>query len=103
VSAGADVLKAKAYVINNPLAWTNPTFFYYSAYYGAQALYQPGSNYWQIYRQNLHQQLLDHQQRDGSWTGGEGYGPAYSTALSVLALTVEYRLLPIYQRHESRR
>jgi hypothetical protein len=28
------------------------------------------------------------------------YGPAYSTAMAILALTVEYRFLPIYQRFE---
>ena len=27
-------------------------------------------------------------------------GPAYCTSMAVLALTVEYRLLPIYQRFE---
>ena len=28
------------------------------------------------------------------------YGPNYCTAMAVLALTVEYRFLPIYQRVE---
>ena len=39
---------------------------------------------------------------NGSWIGGGdgGYGPNYSTAMCVLALTVEYRYLPIYQRGE---
>jgi hypothetical protein len=27
-------------------------------------------------------------------------GPTYGTAISILALTVEYRYLPIYQRGE---
>ena len=29
-------------------------------------------------------------------------GPSYCTAMAVLALTVEYRFLPIYQRNEER-
>ena len=39
----------------------------------------------------------------GAWQGGgsdSAYGPNYCTAMSVLALTVEYRFLPIYQRGE---
>jgi hypothetical protein len=28
------------------------------------------------------------------------FGPNYCTSMAVLALTVEYRLLPIYQRDE---
>ena len=42
-------------------------------------------------------------QTDGSWLGSgydANFGPNYSTAMAVLALTVEYRYLPIYQRDE---
>ena len=52
------------------------------------------------YRPRLHKGLLTNQQPGGAWLGGDGYGPAYGTAMSVLALTVEYRFLPIYQRGE---
>ena len=41
---------------------------------------------------------------NGAWYGKAAddaqYGPAYATAMAVLALTVEYRFLPIYQREE---
>ncbi len=94
---GAEVLKAKAYLVNNPLVATDEHFFY-AAYYGAQAMYQPGSNYWHIYRGRLHRLLFEQQQRNGSWICQNG--PSYATAMAILALTVEYRLLPIYQRHE---
>src|SRR5262249_29897303 len=43
------------------------------------------------------------QTRSGYWLGGDYnalYGPAYCTAMAVLALTVEYRYLPLYQRGE---
>ena len=46
--------------------------------------------------------LLNLQTEDGSWTGRNGQergmGTTYCTALSVLALSVEYQFLPIYQR-----
>jgi squalene cyclase len=77
--------------------------FSYSIYYGAQATFQLGDNYWSVYRQRLHQVLLRNQNGNGSWTGrgyDSSFGPAYSTAMAVLALTVEYRFLPIYQRGE---
>ena len=46
------------------------------------------------------QALLRGQNRNGSWIGPDHYGPVYATSMAVLALTVEYRLLPIYQREE---
>jgi hypothetical protein len=78
-------------------------FFYYSIYYGAQATFQLGGNYWKVYRPALHAAVLPYQNSNGSWSGGgtdAAYGPNYCTAMSLLALTVEYRLLPIYQRSE---
>ena len=42
------------------------------------------------------------QDRDGSWLSGDGQdrsgGRNYCTAMAVLALAIEYRYLPIYQR-----
>jgi hypothetical protein len=77
--------------------------FSYSIYYGAQATFQLGGNYWSTYRPRLHQVLLRNQSSTGSWAGS-GYdsvfGPNYCTAMAILALTVEYRFLPIYQRGE---
>ena len=46
--------------------------------------------------------LLAHQGKDGSWLSDDSHdrtgGRNYCTAMAVLALTVEYRYLPIYQR-----
>jgi hypothetical protein len=46
--------------------------------------------------------LLAHQSRDGSWLSDDAHdrtgGRNDCTAMAVLALTVEYRYLPIYQR-----
>ena len=40
----------------------------------------------------------------GHWMGfgpdDSRFGPNYCTAMAILALTVEYRFLPIYQRSE---
>jgi hypothetical protein len=98
-----DVLKAGAYLINYPPRWGQEHFFY-SIYYTAQATFQLGDNYWSFYRPKLHQVLLTNQKSNGSWMGADGegrsQGPNYCTAMAALALTVEYRFLPIYQRGE---
>lgn len=81
--------------------------FYYGVYYVSQALFQLGGNFWESYRPKLHDLLLNQARpnADGGWGGdggGDGrmYGSPYATAMAVLALTVEYRYLPIYQRFE---
>ena len=82
--------------------------FFYGVYYAAQAMFQVGGEYWKWYRQYLHWLLLNpaaHAQHEsGFWGGVSGddhnAGVNYCTAMAVLALTVEYRFLPIYQRGE---
>jgi hypothetical protein len=91
--------KAGAYLNNHPPRWGDGHFFY-GIYYCSQAMFQLGGNYWKSYRPKLHKVLLDHRNGNGCWIGNDGYGPNYSTAMAVLALTVEYRYLPIYQRNE---
>jgi hypothetical protein len=101
---GPEVLKAGSYLVqeNNLPRWGAGHFFY-GVYYGSQATFQLGGNYWAVYHPRLREVLLQNQEANGSWTGGgadASFGPAYCTSMSVLALTVEYRFLPIYQRGE---
>jgi hypothetical protein len=91
--------KAGAYLLDNLPRW-NRAHFSYGIYYCAQAMFQLGGRYWTTFRPFLHKALLPTQQGNGSWTCRENIGPNYSTAMAVLALTVEYRYLPIYQRNE---
>ena len=92
-------LQGGSYLLKHPIKYDDPHFFY-AAYYGSQAMFQLGNNYWNIYRPRLHKTLLDQQQRNGGWINNDGVGVSYNTAMAVLALTVEYRFLPIYQRDE---
>jgi len=98
-----EVLKAGSYLLKNLPRWGEGHFFY-TIYYCTQATFQLGGNYWDSYRPRMQEVLLKNQAANGSWTGagGEdsGLGPTYGTAMAVLALTVEYRFLPIYQRGE---
>jgi hypothetical protein len=94
-----EALQAGSYLLKYPPQWHEQQFFY-SVYYCAQATFQLGNNYWSFFRPQLHKTLLDNQRGNGSWVGSDGMGANYGTAMAVLALTVEYRYLPIYQRGE---
>jgi hypothetical protein len=68
----------------------------YTQYYEAQALFQGDVEAWGKWNKLLVQQLKQQQQPDGSFTGD--FGPETSTSLSLLALALNYRFLPIYER-----
>jgi hypothetical protein len=91
--------KAGSYLLKHLKNWPD-THFSYGIYYCSQAMFQLGDNYWKSFRPFLHQRLLGNQLGNGSWLCHENFGANYSTSMSVLALTVEYRYLPIYQRDE---
>jgi hypothetical protein len=97
-----EALKGGAYLLKNLPRWGSAHFFY-GIYYCSQATFQLGDNYWKYFRPHLHEQLLRNQKDNGCWIGGDAdqyYGANYCTSMGVLALTVEYRFLPIYQRGE---
>jgi hypothetical protein len=100
-----DAMRGGAFLQKNPMRGNDP-HFYYGVYYVSQAMFQLGGPFWQQYRPKLHELLLRQAgpAADGSWgsRGGDGmsHGPAYATAMAILAITVEYRYLPIYQRFE---
>ncbi len=77
-------------------------FFYYALYYCSQGMFQLGGTHWEKWAAHIYELMVKFQQKDGSWPQGGGNeataGPCYSTALAVLAMTVSYRQLPIYQR-----
>jgi hypothetical protein len=94
-------LRAATYILRSAVDMDQQHCFY-GFYYCSQAMFQLGGNYWDSYRARLHNALLLNQLSDGSWMGRDNearsVGANYTTAMGVLALTVEYRLLPIYQR-----
>lgn len=89
------------YLVKHPPHWSSE-YFFYEAYYCSQAMFQMGDRYFLAYYPKLAAILLEHQNKDGSWLSGDGNdrsgGRDYCTAMGVLALAVEYRYLPIYQR-----
>jgi hypothetical protein len=68
----------------------------YTRYYEAQALFQGDVEAWEKWNKLLVRQLKQAQQKDGSIEGQ--FGTSTSTSFSMLALAVNYRFLPIYER-----
>jgi len=93
-------LRAADYLLREPLRPTD-SFFYYGVYYCTVGMFQVGGQHWDTINARMTGLLLPMQLPDGSWPnqGRESaYGKVYSTSMTVLALAVEYRYLPIYQR-----
>ncbi len=65
----------------------------YNRYYMAQALYQGDSAAWQKWNAAKVRELRELQKDDGSIGNG-----AYPTGMTLLALALNYRFLPIYER-----
>ena len=68
----------------------------YQWYYQAQALLQGDVEAWERWNKDVVRRLKASQQADGSFRGSNGTN--VSTTLSLLALAVNYRFLPIYER-----
>lgn len=69
---------------------------HYNLYYMSQALFQSDFEAWNRWNQVIIRRLKREQNSDGSFDSG--YGKAYATSMSVLALALNYRFLPIYER-----
>jgi hypothetical protein len=96
-----EATRGAEYLLKSPPRWSTP-YFFYEVYYCPLAMFQMGDKYFVPYRAKLVPILLSHQQNDGSWLSDDANdrtgGRNYCTAMAVLALSVEYRYLPIYQR-----
>lgn len=74
----------------------NDHYAEYTRYYQSQALFQGDVEAWEKWNKQLVRQLKTTQLPDGSVPGQ--FGPAVGTSLSMLALALNYRFLPIYER-----
>lgn len=71
-------------------------FAEYARYYEAQALFQGDVEAWEKWNKLLVRQLKAAQQADGSIRSQ--FGSTLGTSMSLLALALNYRFLPIYER-----
>ena len=88
--------KATIGFLRDRLEQSNPQWPEYCRYYQAQALFQGDIDAWEKWNKLLVRQLKQAQQSDGSFRGQ--FGPSFSTSMSLLALALNFRFLPIYER-----
>jgi prenyltransferase beta subunit len=68
----------------------------YTRYYQAQALFQGDPALWERWNRRLIEKLKSLQNEDGSFRGQ--LGMSNDTSMSLLALALNFRFLPIYER-----
>jgi Prenyltransferase and squalene oxidase repeat len=97
----AEVHGAADFLRLRPLRYGDAWYFY-GLYYTTIGMYKRGGDDWDRTRSTLFLDLLAQQEPDGSWKAANGnekpFGRIYSTSMAVLALSIEYGYLPIYQR-----
>jgi hypothetical protein len=71
-------------------------YYFYGNYYAAQAMFITGGRDWDQYYSRLREDLVRLQHDDGSVTSN--VGPALSTSITALLLSVPNNYLPIFQR-----
>ena len=69
---------------------------YYTNFYGSQAMFQIGGEYWARYFTGIRERLITQQNGDGSWRGD--VGSTYCTAIATMVLCLPYRYLPVFQK-----
>lgn len=82
--------------ISDQLEGTPSNWPEYARYYQAQAFFQGDVEAWKRWNTQTIRQLKSMQQEDGSFTGQ--LGPTTNTSMALLALALNYRFLPIYER-----
>lgn len=93
-------IKAGDYVMKSYRGLPGAQHEIYGLYYNAQGLFQLGGSYWAEFAPWMYETYLTRQGADGFWESKKA-GKIYGTSMTVLAFTVPYRQLPIYQRDET--
>lgn len=83
-------------LLKKNLNYREDSYFFYFEYYMAQALFHADEDAWKQWNNKNIRLLFASQQQDGSWMANNS--KAYSTALALLSLAVNYRFLPIYEK-----
>ena len=70
--------------------------YYYGLYYGTQAAFQRGGEYWVRWQKQVWRDIMFLQQKNGAWS--DLVGSNYATAMACIILQIPYQYLPIFER-----
>lgn len=70
--------------------------YFYSHYYGSQAMYLAGPDHFDPYYRRVRAEILAAQQPDGGWI--DDVGRPYATAMACIVLQMPCEWLPIFQK-----
>ncbi|MGI5868010.1 MAG: prenyltransferase/squalene oxidase repeat-containing protein [Kiritimatiellia bacterium] len=96
-----DSQRGVAYLKNNYTKLLHEHRALYGLYYTSQGLFQMGGEVWQMFQAWMYDTWIPLQKTEGFWNRNEENCIPYQTAMCILAFTVPYRQLPIYQRDET--
>ncbi|ADB17575.1 hypothetical protein Psta_2910 [Pirellula staleyi DSM 6068] len=99
IYSGDEIRKGLDYLMQNMPRQedlSRDTHALYGHYYGVQAMWQAGGQYWQRWYPAVHDVLLKQQQPDGSWL--DLICSEYGTAMACIILQMPNNYLPIFQR-----
>ena len=96
-----DSQRGVAYLKKNYTRLKGEQRAFYGLYYASQGLFQMGGEVWQSFETWMYDTWIPEQKPEGFWERGEENCIPYQTAMCILAFTVPYRQLPIYQRDET--
>jgi hypothetical protein len=98
LAASIDFLEETYHRVSGSSIYTFHYFYWYGHYYAVQALYVIGGKHWAWYYPRIRDELVRGQLENGSWPCTQGPGPAFSTAVGAVILSLPYGYLPIFQR-----
>lgn len=97
---GDDIARGLGYLTATALPGatrSSEAHYFYGHYYAVQTMYLAGGDDWARWWPAIRRELLDRQQRDGSWMD-PSVGPAYGTSMALIILQMPKRFLPIFQK-----
>jgi hypothetical protein len=69
-------------------------FYFYGNYYGVQAMFLAGGDYWVNWYPAIRQELISRQGAAGNWSGE--ISDAYCTSMALIILQMPNRYLPVF-------
>ncbi len=107
---GEKIRKSRPFLSSQSVSWGGKKYkgdYFFSLFYVVQGMFHVGGESWHKFYADVQKTLLEHQSGDGHWgfppddkQKSRAAGPACSTGMAVLMLSLEKQYLPMFQRQE---